>query len=330
MDIITQGLLGAVMGQTVANKAEKKLATVVGAIAGLLADTDVLISSASDPLLNIEYHRHFTHALIFIPIGALIAALILLPFLRHRLPFARIYRFSFAGYALSGVLDACTSYGTHLLWPFNDERVAFHIISIVDPVFTLVLLVALFIGLRRRHRNIAAYGMLVALMYMGLGTIQMLRASDMAAELASQRGHVPDKLVVKPTIGNLVLWRSTYIADGRIYVDAIRPALVGKQRVYPGMSQLLFDPAVQLPELGKETVLYEDIRRFTVFSDGFVALSDNILGDIRYSMMPTSTEPLWGISIDISRPDVHVDYLFFRAMNEDMRREFVDMLMGAR
>ena len=46
---------------------------MVGLAAGLLADADVLISSANDPLLNIEYHRHFSHSLFFIPIGAAIA-----------------------------------------------------------------------------------------------------------------------------------------------------------------------------------------------------------------------------------------------------------------
>ncbi len=43
-------------------------------ISFVIPDMDVLIRSASDPLLAIEYHRHFTHALAFIPVGGLIAA----------------------------------------------------------------------------------------------------------------------------------------------------------------------------------------------------------------------------------------------------------------
>lgn len=77
MDLLTQGLLGGVLAQSVARKEEKKLATLVGIAAGLLADADVLISSSSDPLLNIEYHRHFTHSLLFIPFGAAIALALL-------------------------------------------------------------------------------------------------------------------------------------------------------------------------------------------------------------------------------------------------------------
>lgn len=65
------------------------------------------------------------------PFGALIAALLLWPFLRKRLPFARLYLFALLGYCLSGVLDAFTSYGTNLLWPVSDARVAFNIISVL-------------------------------------------------------------------------------------------------------------------------------------------------------------------------------------------------------
>ena len=72
MDVITQGLLGGVLAQSAANRNEKKWATLAGVASGLVADADVLIYSSSDPLLNIEYHRHFSHALVFIPFGAAI------------------------------------------------------------------------------------------------------------------------------------------------------------------------------------------------------------------------------------------------------------------
>ena len=146
MDILTQGLLGGVLAQAVCRDEEKKTASVAGLAAGLLADADVLIRSASDPLLSIEYHRHFSHALIFIPVGAALATLLLWPLLRKRCEWRRLYLFCLAGYSASGLLDACTSYGTHLFWPFSDERVAFNIISIVDPLFTLILLGSLLLG----------------------------------------------------------------------------------------------------------------------------------------------------------------------------------------
>lgn len=91
MDILTQGLLGGVLAQSVAGKNEKKIATFAGVVAGLLADADILIRSSSDPLLNIEYHRHFSHSLLFIPIGAAIALIILWPLLHRHIATKRLY-----------------------------------------------------------------------------------------------------------------------------------------------------------------------------------------------------------------------------------------------
>jgi len=136
MDVLTQGLLGGVLAQAVARKEEKKLATFVGVMAGLLADADFFIRSSQDPLLNIEFHRHFSHSLIFIPVGAAIACALLWPFLRRHIATGRLYLFCLAGYSMSGILDACTSYGTQLLWPFSDVRVAFNIISMLVMVVT--------------------------------------------------------------------------------------------------------------------------------------------------------------------------------------------------
>ena len=109
MDLLTQGLLGGALALSVADEKNARSAAVIGFAAGLLADADILIHTPDDPLLNIEFHRHFTHALVFIPIGALIAASILWPLLRKRLVFKKIYGFALLGYATSGLLDACTS-----------------------------------------------------------------------------------------------------------------------------------------------------------------------------------------------------------------------------
>ena len=148
MDPLTQGLLGGALALSVANKKESRLAAAIGFAAALPADADILIGAGDDPLLNIEFHRHFTHSLIFIPIGALMVASILWLLLRKRIGFKSIYFYALLGYGTSGLLDACTSYGTHLLWPFSDERVAWSIIAIIDPVFTLVLLIALILGFK--------------------------------------------------------------------------------------------------------------------------------------------------------------------------------------
>jgi inner membrane protein len=330
MDVLTQGILGGVLAQSVAKKEETKLATFVGVFAGLIADADIFIASSSDPLLNIEFHRHFTHSIFFIPFGALIATLILWPFLHKKLSNQRLYIFSLMGYSMSGFLDACTSYGTHLFWPLSAERISFNIISIIDPVFSVILIAALIYTLTRKSRRFAQVGLAMSFSYLLLGIVQHQRALDVAEEVALSRGHQVSQQVVKPTIANNLLWRSVYIADKRIYVDAIRLGIFSDNKIFTGESAAIFDVSQYLSKNEMSSVLFNDIQRFSRFSNGYIAIDKtqpNVLGDIRYSMLPVSTKPLWGIVLDRNKLHEHVDYRFFRDNSQDIRTQFLDMLL---
>ncbi len=329
MDIITQGLLGATVAQAGAKRDEMRMASLIGFCAPLLADADALLRSPEDPLLFLEYHRHFTHALAFIPIGALLASLLLWPLLKKRMAFKRIYLYAFLGYATAGLLDACTSYGTHLLWPFVNDRVAWSIISIFDPLFSLGLIVALGFGWMKHKPVAAKTGLLFASAYLLLGVVQQDRAASLAQAQAEERGHVTERLIVKPTMGNLLLWRSVYSFDGTYYVDAVRAGLSGNSKVFEGEKVPAFDIQRDLPQLTAQTVLYRDIQRFQVFSDGFLAwhpAHPTVLGDVRYAMLPTSTRPLWGIQVDLDQPDAHVSFDTYRSMSASDREAFLTML----
>ena len=59
MDPITQGAIGAIVATAVAPAKRVRLAAFVGWAGGMLADADIFIRSASDPLLNIEYSVDF-------------------------------------------------------------------------------------------------------------------------------------------------------------------------------------------------------------------------------------------------------------------------------
>jgi inner membrane protein len=331
MDILTHGLVGAALAHGAARRTDSRLAAGVGFLAGLAADADVLIGAAGDPLLTVEFHRHFTHALVFIPVGALLVSAVLWPFLRRRLPFARLYLFALLGYSLSGFLDTCTSYGTYLLWPFVNERIAFHIIGVLDPLFTLLLLAAVAVAWWRRSRTAAAIGLAAAGAYLLLGVVQHQRADALAQELAASRGHRIERAVVKPTLGNLMLWRSVYQSGGTYYVDAIRPGLLSASRTYPGGSIVDFMPQRDLPGLPADSILARDIGRFTVLSDGYVAIHPdrpNVLIDVRYSNLPHSVLPLWGIEMDLTRPDQRPAERFYRDLSKETRAAFVQMVLG--
>lgn len=331
MDIVTQGLIGATFAQAGAKPNEVRLASLVGFCAPLLADADALIRSAEDPLLYLEYHRHFTHALIFIPFGALLASLLLWPFLRKRLVFKRIYLYALLGYATAGFLDACTSYGTHLLWPFKDERIAWSIISIFDPIFSLALITAIVFGAIKDQPFASRVGMVFAATYLSLGAIQHDRAELLAQLQAQQRGHLAKRLVVKPTIGNLLLWRSVYQTNSMYYVDAVRVSLPGNGEVFTGNMVQAFDISRDLPQLTDQMIVYRDIKRFELFSNGFLAWHPehpNVLGDIRYAMLPTSIRPLWGIELNLEAPNEHVTFNTYRMMPDTERKAFLAMLLN--
>lgn len=318
MDILTQGLLGASLAAAAAPRGQLRAAALSGFAAGMLADADALIRSRDDALLVLEYHRHFTHSLAFVPLGALLATALLWPVMRRHLPLPRLYLYALLGYALSGVLDACTSYGTMLLWPFSDARIAWSIVPIVDPVFSALLAVPLLVAMRRRRAAIARTGLALAAIYLALGVLQHQRALHAVDALAAQRGHSPQRVLVKPTLGNLVLWRAMYLHDQRVYADAVRVGV--KASSYPGESAVLAPQAIGSGSSPQ--------ARFAAFSDGWLVADPRHpgrLGDARYAMLPNSLRPLWGIEVD---SDGAAHFVTDRSMSSAERARFVDMLLG--
>ena len=210
MDPISQGTVGAAFAQSTASKNNIIRIGFIGFLAALAPDLDVLIRSSDDPILFLKYHRQFRHSLFFIPFGSLIVALLLFPFFKGSMCLKTVYVASFLGYATHGLLDACTSYGTQLFWPFSDERVTWNNISIVDPLFTLpiVILLILAITTRRRIFSFIAIGWIV--FYLSLGFVQYERTHTAAMQLADSRGHDAERLTLKPSFGNLILLVGRY------------------------------------------------------------------------------------------------------------------------
>ena len=342
MDLITQGLLGATTARstiTPERQMESRSATLIGFASGMLADADILIQSTQDPLLNLDYHRHFSHSLIFIPMGALLAAALLWPLFRRRLPFRRLYLYSLAGYLFSGLLDACTGYGTHLYWPFSQSRVAWNLVSVVDPIFSGLLLAGLLAALIWQHKTIFTRGaLLLCAVYLGLAALQQQRVLENARDVATRRGQTALRLIARPSFANIVVWRTVYITNEsqpQIHVDAHRAGPAGIQ-LYAGAVLPHFDTHAARQYLAKRgvaenTVFANDIERFRTFSEDYLAIHPDrpeILGDIRFSMLPDSALPMWGLVLDATRADQHAEWRAFRELPEIERERFVRMLLG--
>jgi inner membrane protein len=301
VDPLTQGLLGAAAAQAVLGRRLPR-AWLVGAVAGLAPDLDVLIRSASDPLLAIEHHRGFTHSFAFIPFGGAIAALPFLATARGRARARTIVAASVIGYATHGVLDAFTTYGTQLLWPFSSHRVAWSWISIIDPVFTLALLLGVVLAARRGSGRPAAVALAFAVLYLAAGGVQRTRALDAQERIAASRGHVRDRAEAFPTLANLLVWRSLYAAGDSLYVDRIRVGGAGGARWSGGSAITRGGEGILTPEERGDPRVVRDLGRFSWFAGGWITRQDGIVADARYSLRSDAFDPIWGVRFEPGTP----------------------------
>lgn len=311
MDPITQGALGAAAPQAVLSRDKLPAFALLGCLAGMAPDLDVFISSSTDPLLFLEFHRQFTHALVFIPVGAALVAVLLHGIVRRTLRFRETYLACLIGYATHGLLDGCTAYGTQLFWPFSDYRVGWNNVSVIDPLFTLPLLSLAILAATLRRRAFAIAGLIRALGYLLLGVVQHQRAETAGAQLAAARGHVPHQLVASPGLGNLLVWRVVYEHDGRYYVDAVRTGLA--VTACPGASVPPLDLRRDFQWLDPDSQQARDVERFRWFADGYLAVDPRVqdrIIDAGYSFVPNSIDMLWGIDLDPDAvPDQHARYV---------------------
>ncbi len=316
MDPLTQASIGAAAAAIVCRKAETRHALLLGALAGAAPDLDVLIRSETDPLLALQYHRHFTHALLIAPlIGLLVAVLFKGLFFWKHYPCRRLALFGIVGAITHGLIDACTSYGTLLYWPISHHRESWDIISIIDPIFTLPLALLTAIAFFFRRPRFAQFAVILCLIYLSLGTYQRGQATRIAAQIAEERGHEPEELSVRPSLANILLWRIVYCSGDQYYVDAVRTTPFSEPKHYPGSIVDAFSEASAQIIAPEDSVLADDIERFRFFSQGYLyRYSDeaNVVADLRYAMFPDSIKPLWGIRMNPASPEDHVSMEYFR------------------
>ncbi len=331
MDPVTQGVLGAVVTQVKVPREQLLQGACIGALAGMAPDLDVLIRSATDPLLAIEFHRHFTHSLLFIPIGALICSLVFFPLLgkRWQLSFKTTYLWSLIGYATHALLDACTSYGTQLFWPLSNQRYAWDFVSVVDPLFTLPLLALVYFACKKRSHKFIYAGFVWIALFISAGAIQHDRAKTIGWQLAQERGHEIIRLEVKPSFANLAVWKVIYETPNHFYVDAVKPGL-SKPRVWEGSHIKKLDIDNQLPWLEKDSRQANDISRFAWFSADYIAIDPHDktrIVDIRYSMLPQNIAPLWGIQLSPKADtEQHAKYFTSRGDSLAALQQLLDMI----
>jgi inner membrane protein len=326
VDPITHGLAGAAAGMMFARSGALRFAALAGCLAALAPDLDVVIDSAVDPLLQLEVHRQYTHSLFVAPLLGALAALLVSRLGRDAPGFLSLFLPASAGAFTAGLIDACTSYGTALMWPLSDERTAWNVVAVVDPVLTVGFIIGVVVSFRRESGAVASLATGGAICYLLIGAVQHSRAEWVTRQMAEQRGHSVDALAVKPTLGNQVVWRSVYRSGETFWVDAIHTGYLGSPVVYPGggVPVLAEDSPTSLSARQSE-----DIQRFGRLSAGYLVahpLDERVVGDVRYAMSPDSVTPLWGI--ELPADDSPTRWRNFREWNEQKTERFKAMLMG--
>jgi inner membrane protein len=313
MDPLTHIALGASLGYAAFGRRLGRHAATAGGLAAFAPDADVFISSAADPLLAVEYHRGFTHAVAFAPIGAALVAGLWLFHRDWRNParWLPLWLASLVAYLSHELLDAATSYGTRLWWPFSDHREGWDLISIIDPPITLVLLTGLIWAVIRRRLKPAGLGLCAAAAYLGFGAIQHARAVHAVQAIAAGRGHTITRLEAMPTMANNIVWRTLYRNNGRIHADRIRVGWFSAAAIREGWSVPVVE-AADLTPAEKVRDTRRSFARFAWFSEDWVGRSPSdatVLADMRYSLSSEAFDPIWGIRFTPPGASTEVEWI---------------------
>lgn len=310
MDPVSHAALGAACAQVLLHKYDKRNAWLIGALGGMAPDLDILIRSASNPMLFLLYHRHFTHALSFIPFGGLLVALGLLPFKRFRKNWWLTLLAAMIGYATHGLLDACTSYGTTLLWPFSNRRIAWDMIAIVDPFITFPLVLGLTWTLVFDNRKGVLLGLLMAGLVLLFNNWQHHRALVAIDNYGKQQGWNLSKIRAFPDMVSVARWRvityfdmnkQLFLAD--VFTPLFKPSAVYPISYFPAFHRDILPTGLQ--HQGRQG---SDFNIFNWFTDGYMIAAKQqplLIVDARYLIGYRPIIALWGIQFTPGK--LHVD-----------------------
>jgi inner membrane protein len=177
MDTLTHGLIGvALTALPMPRRLERsgstplRAAILASVLAAELPDLDYLLPAKDAVLHTLSAHRGYSHSLLAAPVVALVATLLSKALFR-RAAFASLYARALLSVPMAHLLpDLWTGWGTRLLLPLSDRRLALDWTMVVDPLFTGPLLVAaLWAACRReRFRRAMALGASASALYVAL------------------------------------------------------------------------------------------------------------------------------------------------------------------
>ena len=289
MDSLTQILLGASAAAAVVPAGHRRAALAAGAALGTLPDLDSLplLLLTDDPVTLMTMHRGASHSLLVLP---LVAWAIWWFFRRRGGRVAQAPRRWFWAILLALVthplLDAFTVYGTQLLWPLPVRPTMWSSVFIIDPAYTVWLLLgtaaALFAGPRALAGRALVLGLALSTAYIGWSLVAKGLVEREAQRTLTAMGLADAPRFSVPTPLNTALWRVVAMTpdgfmEGEHSLVADRGPI--RFRYYPSDTQALAD-AAHVPA----------VRRLAWFNHGFMKAQVSegrlLLSDLRMGAEP--------------------------------------------
>lgn len=262
-------------------------AIVWGAACGTLPDLDVFIPFGN-PVADFTYHRSFSHSLL---VDLLAAPLIVWLILRvHPDTSSLRWRWLLLVYlslATHALLDCFTVYGTQIFWPLDPTPVAWGSIFIIDPLYTVPLLLGLTCALvmsRSTGRgHLANWAALAASsLYLAWSVGAKLYVEDVARRSVASQGLAQARLLATPGPFNTLLWRVVAIEGGAYYE--------GFYSLFDREPVVNFNRYPSYPELLRGLEQHWPVRRLQWFTKGFysVRLEGDaiVMSDLRMGLEP--------------------------------------------
>ena len=270
MDSVSQIVLGAACASALVP--QKKRAMIYGALLGTLPDLDALIPF-SDPVDSLVLHRSASHSVLVLSVLAPLLYLIARrfdPVLRA--PSQRWFWAFYLALVTHPLLDWTTIYGTQLFWPLSREALGLGSMFIIDPIYTLILGVALIWQVRKPTSLASVWAVTLSTLYLGWSALTQhwvtLKVERELAEFQRETEGSSQKLLVSAAPLTTLLHRVVLREPGH-YREAYVSAFVDQGPInwtnHPSADELE-------PVIFADLAARKNFQRLSEFSDGFYSL----------------------------------------------------------
>ncbi|HRK39001.1 MAG TPA: metal-dependent hydrolase [Burkholderiaceae bacterium] len=295
MDSLTQLALGASIGVAVMGRRTAVWkAALWGGVAGTLPDLDVLVDHG-DAVLNMVLHRAESHALLYL---AVLSAPLAWGVARLHVE-ADLFRRWWLALALAllthPLLDGLTIYGTQLFLPFTNEAFGVGSVFIIDPAYTLPLLVGLACALSRPAWGLRVNGgaLVLSTAYLAWSVLAQAWVGVHAQRSLQVAGLPGTQVLVTPAPFSTLLWRVVAM-DGPRYHE-------GFYALADGGRPIRFKAFDSGAALAARHADHPQVQRIARFSDGFYRLREQD-GTLWLTDLRMGQEPGYVFHFDIGPP----------------------------